>query len=59
MQFPTFMYGKARQRFKGQTMTEYAFILGAVAIVAFVTYQVMGQDLSPIVNSVSSLLTAS
>jgi len=30
---------------KGQTMTEYALILAAVAVVVFVTYQVMGQDL--------------
>jgi Flp pilus assembly pilin Flp len=28
---------------KGQTMTEYALILAAIAIVVFVTYQVMGQ----------------
>ena len=34
-----------RKRTKGQTMTEYALILAAVAIVVFVTYQVMGQDL--------------
>jgi Flp pilus assembly pilin Flp len=30
---------------EGQTMTEYALILAAVAIAVFVTYQVMGQDL--------------
>jgi Flp pilus assembly pilin Flp len=30
---------------KGQTMTEYALILAAVAIVVFVTYQVMGQKI--------------
>jgi Flp pilus assembly pilin Flp len=30
---------------KGQTMTEYALILAAVAVVVFVTYQVMGQDI--------------
>ena len=28
---------------KGQTMTEYALILAAIAIVVFVTYQVLGQ----------------
>ena len=49
MQLLTFAYRKVRQRLKGQTMTEYAFILGAVAIVAFVTYQVMGQDLNSMV----------
>jgi Flp pilus assembly pilin Flp len=30
---------------KGQTMTEYALIIAAVAVVVFVTYQVMGQDI--------------
>jgi Flp pilus assembly pilin Flp len=30
---------------KGQTMAEYALILAAVAVVVFVTYQVMGQDI--------------
>ena len=30
---------------RGQTMTEYALILAAVAVVVFVTYQVMGQDI--------------
>jgi Flp pilus assembly pilin Flp len=59
MQVLAFAYKKVRLRLKGQTMTEYAFILGAVAIVAFVTYEVMGQDIGSMVNSVSSLLTAS
>jgi Flp pilus assembly pilin Flp len=53
------MYRKALQQLRGQTMTEYAFILAAVAIVVFVTYEVMGQDVNSMVNSVSSLLTAS
>jgi Flp pilus assembly pilin Flp len=30
---------------KGQTMTEYALILAAVAVVVFVTYEVMGQKI--------------
>jgi Flp pilus assembly pilin Flp len=40
-------------------MTEYALILGAVAIVVYVTYQVMGQDIGSMVNNVDTLLTAS
>ena len=45
---------------KGQTMTEYALILAAVAVVVFVTYEVMGQDISTLVNFVDSdLSTAS
>ncbi len=31
---------------KGQTMTEYVLILAAVAIVVFVTYQVLGQRIT-------------
>ncbi len=42
---------------KGQTMTEYALILGAVAIVVFVTYQTMGQDIGSLVYVVNSDLT--
>ena len=30
---------------KGQTMTEYALIIAAVAVVVFVTYQIMGQEI--------------
>ena len=42
---------------KGQTMTEYALILAAVAIVVFVTYEVMGQDITALVNNIDSSLT--
>ena len=41
----------------GQTMTEYALILAAVAIVVFITYEVMGQDIGKLVNNVDSALT--
>jgi Flp pilus assembly pilin Flp len=42
---------------KGQTMTEYALILAAVAVVVFVTYEVMGQDIKVLVNSINTDLT--
>jgi Flp pilus assembly pilin Flp len=42
---------------KGQTMTEYALILAAVAIVVFITYQLMGQDIGSMVNNIDSSLT--
>ena len=42
----------------GQTMTEYALILAAVAVVVFTTYKVLGQDLNSLVNKVDGLLTA-
>jgi len=55
------MYVKARELgnrlSKGQTMTEYALILAAVAIVVFITYEVMGQDIGKLVNNVDSALT--
>ena len=35
-----------RKLAKGQTMTEYVLILAAVAIVVFVTYQVLGQRIT-------------
>jgi len=31
---------------KGQTMTEYALIVAAIAVVVLVTYQVMGQRIN-------------
>ncbi len=42
-----------------QTMTEYALILAAVAIVAYVTYQVMGQDIGSMVNVIDNALSSS
>jgi hypothetical protein len=39
----TKMLIKTREYRKGQTMTETALVLGAVAIVVFVTYAKMGQ----------------
>jgi len=39
-------------------MTEYALILAAVAVVVFVTYQVMGQDINALVNTIDGQLTA-
>jgi len=35
-----------RQVAKGQTMTEYALVLAAIAIAVFVTYQVLGQRIT-------------
>lgn len=53
------MYVKVRNLQRGQTMTEYALILAAIAVVVFITYQVMGQDISVMVNKVNSALTSS
>ena len=59
MRFLINAYLKLRESYKGQTMTEYALILAAVAVVVFVTYQVMGQDINSLVNGVDKTLTAS
>ena len=48
----------AIRRNSGQTMTEYALILAAVAIVAYVTYQVMGQDIGSMVSKIDTALAA-
>ena len=54
----TRLYLKLREKQKGQTMTEYALIMAAVAIVVFATYQVMGQDIGSLVNKVNTDLTS-
>ncbi len=41
---------------KGQTMTEYALILSAVAVVVFLGYQLMGSDIQTLLSSVDSYL---
>lgn len=48
-----------RKLVSGQTMTEYALILAAIAVVVFVTYEVMGQDITVMVNKVNTALTSS
>jgi Flp pilus assembly pilin Flp len=57
MEFVTRLGEKIRKLAKGQTMTEYALILAAVAIVVFVTYQLMGQDIGSLVNKIDNALT--
>jgi Flp pilus assembly pilin Flp len=42
---------------RGQTMTEYALIMAAVAVVVFVTYQKMGQSIGSLVNKINTDLT--
>ena len=48
---------KIRELVRGQTMTEYALILAAVAIVVYATYQIMGNDIGCLVNKIDSALT--
>jgi Flp pilus assembly pilin Flp len=54
MEFLTRLFVKAREWHKGQTMTEYALILAAVAVVVFVTYEVLGQKINTMVTAIDS-----
>jgi len=38
---------------KGQTMTEYALIMAAIAVVVYVTYKTMGTDINALIGSVN------
>jgi Flp pilus assembly pilin Flp len=62
MEFLTRTFVKVREfqkkLSKGQTMTEYALILAAVAVVVFVTYEVMGQKITALVQNIDSDLSA-
>jgi Flp pilus assembly pilin Flp len=48
-----------RRTARGQTMTEYAFIILAIAIVVIAGYQLLGQDISSSVNNVNTILLSS
>jgi Flp pilus assembly pilin Flp len=62
VEFVTKLYVSAREfnkrLTKGQTMTEYALILAAIAVVVFVTYEVMGQKITTLVQGIDSDLSA-
>ena len=47
---------KVREGLRGQTMTEYALILSAVAVVVFVGYQTMGTDINSLLGNVDGKL---
>jgi len=56
MDMITRMFVKVREYQHGQTMTEYALILAAVAVVVFVGYQSMGTTIKSVLNSVDNQL---
>jgi Flp pilus assembly pilin Flp len=56
MDLITKMYVKATQLARGQTMTEYALILAAVAVVVYAGYQTMGTNITSLVNTVDEKL---
>jgi Flp pilus assembly pilin Flp len=46
----TKMYVRTREWHKGQTMTEYALILAAVAVVVYAGYQAMGTSITSLLS---------
>lgn len=50
------LYVKMAEYRRGQTMTEYALILSAVAVVVFVGYQTMGTTINSLLSNVDSQL---
>jgi Flp pilus assembly pilin Flp len=45
------------RRARGQTMTEYALILAAIAVVVYGTYRALGNNIGSLANGVDSTLT--
>jgi Flp pilus assembly pilin Flp len=56
MQWITRSYVHAREWHKGQTMTEYALILSAVAVVVYLGYQSMGGTITSLLGTVDGSL---
>ena len=56
MEAITKMIVKVREYQRGQTMTEYALILSAVAVVVFIGYQTMGTTIGSLLSSVDGSL---
>jgi len=61
MSFITLSFIQIRERVversRGQTMTEYALILAAVAVVAYGAYKVMGNTIGSLASGIDSSLT--
>jgi len=60
MEILAWMYTRVRESLvrpgKGQTMTEYVLILGAVAVVVFVSYHLMGQHIGKKILRIADLI---
>jgi Flp pilus assembly pilin Flp len=49
--------GSVVRNTRGQTMTEYALILAAIAILVYGTYRVLGNNIGSLASGVDSTLT--
>ena len=56
MDFITKLFVRSREWHHGQTMTEYALILAAVAVVVYAGYQTMGTSITGLLTSVDGNL---
>jgi Flp pilus assembly pilin Flp len=56
MDFITKMFVKAQNWQRGQTMTEYALILSAVAVVVYAGYKTMGTSITSLLTTVDGNL---
>lgn len=56
MDFLRHLYVRIRESAHGQTMTEYALILTAVAVVVYAGYQSLGTHINSSVVAVDNLL---
>jgi Flp pilus assembly pilin Flp len=61
MEAVTKMFIRARESVvrntRGQTMTEYALILAAIAVVVYGTYRALGNNIGSLASGVDSALT--
>jgi Flp pilus assembly pilin Flp len=62
MESVTKMFINAREslvrKTRGQTMTEYALILAAIAVVVYGTYRALGNNIGSLASGVDSALTS-
>jgi Flp pilus assembly pilin Flp len=56
MDFITKTFVKAQNWHKGQTMTEYALIMAAVAVVVYAGYKTMGTTITTLLGTVDTQL---
>lgn len=56
MDFGIKMLVKAQNWHRGQTMTEYALILSAVAVVVYAGYKTMGTSITGLLTSIDANL---
>jgi Flp pilus assembly pilin Flp len=56
MNWTTKTFVKITEREQGQTMTEYALIMAAIAVVAYVSYKALGNAIVNILGNVTNSL---